>query len=169
LDINEEADSETSFFTVRKIKVVKHPVTGKTVGTYFRITGIVKVVGMDNNMPKAEVTSSFEDIVLGEALLPFTDIEPPLIPAEPRTPDINGYIIETHLNTKLAGEGDIVFLDKGKDAGLESGDIFSVFSDSPVRNSIGKIQVVSLQSTTSGAVVIEGTGELSVGSQWGQP
>jgi len=169
LDINKESDSETGFFSVRNVKVVRHPITGKTIGTHFRITGTVKVVGMDNNIPKAKVTSSFEDITLGEALLPFREIEPPLKPIEPRTPDINGYIIETHLNTTLAGEGDIVFLDKGKDDGLESGDIFSVFSDSPVKNSLGKIQIVSLQSTTAGAVVLEGTREISVGSQWGQP
>ena len=166
LNIDKEADSETSFFTVRKIKVVKHPITGKTVGTHFRITGTVKVVGMDNNMPKAIVTSSFEDITLGEALLPFREIEPPLIPAEPRTPDINGYLIETHHSNKLASEGDIVFLDKGKDDGLEAGDIFSVISDSPVRNSLAKIQVVSLQSTTAGALVLEATKEISVGSEW---
>ena len=169
LNINKDADAETSFFTVRKIKVVKHPITGKTVGTHFRITGTVKVVGMDNNMPKAIVTSSFEDITLGEALLPFKEIEPPLIPAEPRTPDINGYIIETHHSNKLAAEGDIVFLDKGKDDGLETGDVFSVISDSPVRNSLAKIQVVSLQSTTAGAVVLEASREISVGSQWEQP
>lgn len=166
LNINKEADSETKFFTVRKIKVVKHPITGKTVGSHFRITGTVKVVGMDNNMPKAKVTSSFEDITLGEALLPFTEKEPPLIPAKPRTPDINGYIIETHHNTQLAGEGDIVFLDKGEDAGLEAGDIFSVISDSPVRNSLAKIQVVSLQPTTAGALVLEATREISVGFEW---
>jgi len=166
LNIDKEADSETSFFTVRKVKVVKHPITGKTVGTHFRITGTVKVVGMDNNMPKAIVTSSFEDITLGEALLPFREIEPPLIPAEPRTPDINGYLIETHHSNKLASEGDIVFLDKGKDDGLEAGDIFSVISDSPARNSLAKIQVVSLQSTTAGALVLEATKEISVGSEW---
>jgi hypothetical protein len=103
---------------------------------------------------------------LGEALLPFREIEPPLIPAEPRTPDINGYIIETHHSNKLAVEGDIVFLDKGKNDGLEAGDIFSVISDSPVRNSIAKIQVISLQSTTAGAVMLDAPREISVGSKW---
>lgn len=168
-----ELDSGTAaakdmFFAVREIKLVRHPVTYDKVGYQYRITGILEVTGYENNMIKAVVTDSFEDIQRGDGLIPYTEMEAPLLPEEERTPAISGVIIESHLNNEISGEGDVVFLDKGENDGMQVGDVFSVFADFPSERVLGKIQVISLQPDTAGAVVLIGLNEAIVlGANWG--
>ncbi|GBD95779.1 MAG TPA: LysM peptidoglycan-binding domain-containing protein [Nitrospirae bacterium] len=168
IKINEESMPGNRYFAIRDIKTVKHPVTGKEIGHQIRITGILEVTGTDNNMTQAKVIESFQDIQIGDALLPYKELEPPLVPDKPRTPDMQGYIIETHTNSYLISPGDIIFLDKGANDGLETGDVFSVLSERPAVRSIGKIQIVSLQPATSGAVLLKSEQEVTIGTKWGQ-
>jgi hypothetical protein len=155
------------FFTVRDVKKVKHPKTGEILGHHLRITGILEIIGEDNNMPKAKILESFEQVQIGESLLPFKDIEPPLIPDSFRSPQITGYVIESHTNSQILGEGDVIFLDKGHEDGLQVSDVFSAIVDSPTERPIGAIQIISLQPTTSAAVVLTSTQEVLIGSRWG--
>jgi hypothetical protein len=165
----DESRAEKDFLVIRDVKVVRHPVTRKKIGHQIRVAGILEIVGMDNNVPKAIITTSYEDIHIGDALLPFEAmaLEPPFVPDEISTPDINGYIIESYLNHLSSGEGDIIFLDKGREDGLEVGDIVHVLSDVPVKRPVGKIQIISLQPSTSAAFVLESRREISLGAKWG--
>lgn len=156
------------FFAVRDVKKVKHPETGKSLGHQIRITGILKVIGMDNNVPKAKITTAFEDLQIGDGLMSYVEIEPPVVPDTIRTPDIEGYIVESHMNSLMTGRGDIVYLDKGQNDGLEVGDIFSALSEIPVERSIGTIQVISLQPTTSAAIILKSDQEIIIGDMWGK-
>lgn len=165
-----ESTDETQnskFFTGRIIKTVKHPVTGKKLGQQLRITGVLELTGMDNDIQKARVTRSFEEVSMGDILIPFKDMDPPLVPDTARTPAITGYIVETYINSSISGKGNIIFLDKGQDDGLETGDTFSAFSDSKVERKIGTVQIISLQPTTSAALVLNSTEEVSIGGKWG--
>ncbi|MEW6602695.1 MAG: hypothetical protein AB1499_17110, partial [Nitrospirota bacterium] len=156
------------FFAIRDIKMVKHPVSGERIGHQIRIVGILKVTGMDGNLTKAQITDSFEDILIGDGLLPYEELEPPLIPSSIRTPQIRGYIIESHMNSYLVSKGNVVFLDKGENDGIQVGDVFTVLREEPAKSSIGKIQIVSLQPSTSGAVVLDNAKEINIGAEWGQ-
>lgn len=166
--VNIESDeSDGKFFTVRDIKVVRHPVSYEKLGHQIRVTGIVEIVGKDDSVPRAKIIESYEDVQIGDELLPYREIEPPYVSDVSRRPDIQGYIVESHMNAYMSRKGDIIFLDKGEADGLEIGDVFSVFSEFPVKRPIGEIQVISLQHTTSGAVVIESTQEITIGLKWG--
>jgi hypothetical protein len=162
------ANAKDMFFTVREVKLVRHPVTHDKVGYQYRITGIVEVTGHENNLIKAVVTDSFEDIQRGDGLMPYSEMEPPLLPKETRTPAISGIIIESHLNNTISGEGDIVFLDKGENDGIQVGDVFSVFAGPPTERVLGTIQIISLQPDTAGAVVMSHMNEaIMLGAHWG--
>jgi hypothetical protein len=166
--VNDENDgSEGKFFAIRHIKVVRHPVTGKKLGNQVRVTGIVEIIGRDDNTPKAKIIESYEDVQIGDELLPYQGTEPPYITDVSRRPDMQGYIVESHMNAYMSEEGDIIFLDKGINDGLKIGDVFSVFLDFPVKRPIGEIQVISLQQTTSGAVIVKSTQEITIGLKWG--
>lgn len=156
------------FFAIRDIKIVKHPVSGKKIGHQIRIAGILEVIGMDGDMIKARITDSFEDVLIGDGLLPYQEMEPPLVPETPRTPDIQGYVIESHMNSFLVSEGNIVFLDKGENDGIKVGDVFSVLREQPAVSPIGKIQIVSLKPSTSGAVILQNSQEINLGTKWGR-
>ena len=68
----------------------------------------------------------------------------------------------------MVGQRDIVYLDKGDNDGLKIGDVFSVFSETPVERSIGELQVISLQQKTSVAVIVKNEEDISVGDIWGK-
>ncbi len=169
LSANEDPVSKKRFFVIRDIKIVKHPVSGKKIGHQIRIAGILEVIGMDENLIKAKITDSFEDVRIGDGLLPYQELEAPLIPETVRTPNNQGYIIESHMNSFLVSKGNVVFLDKGENDGLKVGDVFTVLREQPAESPIGKIQIVSLQPSTSGAVILQNFQELKIGSKWGQP
>lgn len=165
------ASAGDKFFAIRNIKKVKHPRTGKLLGYQIRVTGILEVVGMDGkdkNVPKAKVLTSFEDLENGDGLMPYREIEAPVVPDEVRTPDIRGYIVESYMNTQMVGQKDIVYLDKGDNDGLKIGDVFSVFSETPVERTIGELQVISLQQKTSVAVIVKNDEAITVGDIWGK-
>jgi hypothetical protein len=168
LTASKESINDQQFYIIRDLKIVKHPVTGDILGHQIKITGILKIIGSDSDMPKAIITDSFLDINIGDGLLPYEDLEPPFISDTARTPDINGHIVESHSNSLLSGEGDIIFLDKGQKDGIEQGDVYAVFSDPPTERPIGKIQVVLLKPTTSNAVILESVHEIVTGAKWGQ-
>jgi len=72
------------------------------------------------------------------------------------------------MNNVISGEGDIVFLDKGENDGIQVGDVFSVFAEPPTERVLGKIQVISLQPETAGAVVLLGMNEaIMLEAHWG--
>lgn len=164
-----ETRAEKEFLVIKDVKVVRHPVTRKKMGHQIRVVGILEVIGMDNNIPKATINTAYEDIQVGDALLPFETMamEPPLVPDEIRTPDINGYIIESYMNHISSGEGDIIFLDKGREDGLQVGDVVHVLSEVPVKRPVGKIQIISLQPSTSAALILESRREIALGAKWG--
>ena len=162
------ADPKDKFFAVREIKLVRHPVTYNKVGNQYRIMGVVEVMGLENNMIKAKVTKSYEDIFRDDGLIPFSEMEAPLLPKEQNTPAISGIIIESHMNNTISGEGDVVFVDKGEKDGVQVGDVYSVFAEPPTERVLGRIQIISLQPATAGAVVLMGRNEaIMLGAHWG--
>jgi hypothetical protein len=165
---NKDSISKKRYFAIRDIKMVKHPVSGEKIGHQIRIAGILELNGMDGDTIKARITDSFEDIQMGDGLLPYQELEPPLVPDTLRTPDIQGYIIESHMNSYLVSKGNVIFLDKGENDGIKVGDVFTVMREQQAKSRLGKIQIVSLQPTTSGAVIIENSQEIKIGMKWGQ-
>jgi hypothetical protein len=168
LELKDKDLTEKRFFVIRDAKTVTHPVSGKKIGHHVKIAGILEITGMDDNMTKAKITDSFEDVRLGDGLLPYEELEAPLIPKTARTPDMQGYIIESHMNSYLIGEGEILFIDRGENDGLKAGDVFTVLSEQPAQRPIGKIQIVSLQPSTAGAVLIQSAQEVTIGKKWVQ-
>lgn len=163
----EVADGER-FLAIRTIKKVKHPKTGKSMGYQIRVTGIVEVIGKDSGTPKSKVKYAFEDINIGDRIIPYNETDPPFAPDVPRTPDINGYIVESYMNDSITSAYRLIYLDKGGVDGLEAGDIFSLFSEKPVVRSVGTIQIVSLQPATSAAIILDSSKEITIGDMWGK-
>ncbi len=156
------------FLVIKEVKMVNHPQSEAVLGRQIRVSGILEVTGRDNGQTKATVLEAYENVHVGDGLIPFSGADLPAVTENPRTPDHSGYIVESHMNLRLLVRGNIVFVDKGKNHGIQIGDTFSVFTESPVRRPIGEIQIVSLRPATSGAVITENSSEVTIGSKWGK-
>ncbi len=156
------------YLVIKEVRMVKHPESNNELGHQIRVSGIIEVTGKESGQTRAKVLTSFENVHVGDGLIPFQSVDLPEATKNPRTPDNSGYIVESHMNLRIMRQGHIVFVDKGENDGIQVGDVFSVFTDIPVRRPIGEIQVVSLRPTTSGAVITDSSGELTIGLQWGK-
>ena len=158
----------STYYTIKSVKKVRHPITGEKMGEQIAISGTLEIIGSDNNVLKARIKTTFDDITVGDGLLPFKEIEPPLVVDNPRTPDISGYIIESRINSEISSTGNIIYLDKGSDAGVEVGDVFQAISEKPIRRPVGKLQIIKTEPATSTAVIVKSATEISIGDLWGQ-
>lgn len=149
------------FFIIYPVENVKHPVTGSNMGVRIAILGTGEVV--DENDPKILITSSFLEIPVGSLIDTYYEIEPPLAVKNPRKPEIEGYIVTTLRRIYAHGNLDVVFVDKGKNDGLEVGDLLATTLQSEHKIFNGVIQIISLRPTTSAAIIRKAAKEIQIG------
>ncbi len=137
---------------------VKHPVTGESFGRLVRGLGILQITAKDSkaDVLTARITLSFAEIEEGNQLAPYQ--EPTLIYRPEKTSkDISGYILEVTDSRTINGQTDVVYLDKGREDGIDPGDRFLVYAQ-PAKSGfpkrvIGEVQVFLVKDRTSTAVV----------------
>lgn len=149
------------FYIIYPVEKVKHPVTGSNLGVRIAILGTAEVV--DENDPKVLITSSFVEIPVGSLIDTYYEIEPPLAPDNPRKPAVNGYIVTTLRRIYAHGNRDIVFIDKGKNDGLEVGDLLATTLQSEHKIFNGVVQVISTRPSTSAAIIRKAAKEVQIG------
>jgi LysM domain len=149
------------FYIIYPVENVKHPVTGSNLGVRIAILGTAEVV--DPNDPKVLITSSFVEIPVGSLIDTYYEIEPPLAPDNPRKPEVNGYIVTTLRRIYAHGNRDIVFIDKGKNDGLEVGDLLATTLQSEHIIFNGLVQVISTRPSTSAAIIRKAAKEVQIG------
>jgi hypothetical protein len=152
------------FLTIRKIKEVKHPMTGEKVGYQIRVTGLLEVMSIENNTPKARIIEGFDHVDEGDNVASYTECKLPLRPETARTPDIQGYIIASRMDKAMSHKGEIIYLDKGADDGLEPGDVFSINDNTPT----GTLQVIATKPNTSAAIIRDIQQETRIGDAFGK-
>lgn len=154
-------------FAINVVKIIRHPKTRRKLGHLVHITGILDIIGMEGGYVKAQISRSYRETLAGYGIIPYRESDPPIVPKTARKPAIGGHIVESYRTTVMSSEGDLVFLDKGLNDGLMPGDIFSVFSSETIKRIEGTVQVVSLKSETSAAIVTDSSRELLIGDTWG--
>ncbi|MBI4826940.1 MAG: LysM peptidoglycan-binding domain-containing protein [Nitrospirae bacterium] len=152
------------FLSIRKTKEIKHPKTGGRLGYQVKVTGLLEVVEIENNTPKARIIEQYDHLDDGDNLMEYVGCMPPARLKTARTPDIHGYIVGSKIDNRISYKGDIVYLDKGSEDGLEPGDVFSIQDNAP----IGSLQVISTRSNTAAAIILDIQQEVMTGDTWGK-
>lgn len=165
-------DRYTLYRVVRK---VYHPKTRKYMGDLIRVLGLAEVIGANpkEKTVSAKVLTSYDSIQKGDSLMPVQAQKAssePTAPSEPSNNPLRGFIVEVKENRISQAEWDVVYLDRGRQDGVHSGDRFAVAREgektsffSPgkgvrlPRRIIGELQVISVQDVTSTAKVIQST------------
>ena len=134
-------------FSVGKIRPVKHPLTNKKAGFIFDVSGrlvIEKKAGLDyirkdgstsekENSYQAKVVESYEPLEKGDVLMPGSNISSCIIPASNNT-DILANIVVGANNQNLIHIHSIVYMDKGRDSGVQKGNIFEIREGNVVKD-----------------------------------
>lgn len=139
---------------------VYHPVTRKLVGHQIEVLGTVEVTSPHDKVSEGQILESFDAISRGDNL---KSVEP--APAEivikKSEASIEALVIANKKGTVEMAEGDIVFLDKGKKAGIEAGNMLMVYFPGKLKDKltmpsedVGRLLVLSTQEETAMALVI---------------
>ncbi|ULA59561.1 MAG: Flagellar motor rotation protein MotB [Nitrospira sp.] len=154
----------------RRSRKVFHPMTKQYLGYVINRVGVVKVVQLDPVLVGVQVVRSYAPLSPGDPVMRFT---PP--PAEEISgpasagPDVEGMIVELQADKhmSLVSQGNVVYLDKGQDDGLRSGDFMEVFRTGgglPERK-IGEVRVLATEPHTATAVLSKASARALVGDR----
>ena len=144
---------------------VKHPTSGKKLGTKIETTGWVKVILVQEDTACAVIERACLDVHAGDYLRPFEKVNVPMVvrraPAEccaPANGKIARHVVDLQDDATIAGEGQFLTIDAGTDDGVAPGSVFSVFrivypSVPTPRSALGEATVVSVRDRTATAKV----------------
>jgi hypothetical protein len=156
---------------------VRHPVTGKKLGTKVETTGWAKVLVVTENSACAVIEQACNDVHAGDYLKPFEKVNVPMTVR--RTPEdccnppngkVDRHVVDLQDDATIAGQGQLLTIDAGTDDGVSPGNIFSVYrvmypSAPTPRNVVGEATVVSVRNRTATAKVTYSRNEIVVGDQ----
>jgi len=156
------------FLIFEEVRKVKHPITQRDYGKLYKVNGIAKVTGTkERGVYRARITQSFDAAMRGNMLVPYQ--EPTLIypSKQKQAKNLTGYILEVTDRKSISGQSNIVYLDKGKEDGVDPGDRFIVMSapnpSSGVRHPIGELLVIIVKARTATAFIQKSMDTLSKG------
>jgi hypothetical protein len=167
---NEDAAIGDKFIIYKPLNKVKHPITGKDYGSLVKVLGILQLTA--KGAPGtyiARITLSFDAAEKGSMLTPYQEPTLTYNTAQAKPKEITGYLLEVMDGRTLNAQTDIVYLDKGSDDGVESGDRFVVYAktqkETYPKNLIGEVQVFLVREHTSTAIVRKSTDFMDKGDE----
>lgn len=140
---------------------IYHPVTKKLFGHQLNIIGILEIEKVHEKLSEGRITASYDTISKGDKIVTYEPM-PSEIEVEKGEPRIEGLIIANRKGSVDIAEGDIVFMDMGKRAGLEVGNTLVVsllerMTDKkqllPAED-VGRVLVITTREDSSTALVI---------------
>jgi hypothetical protein len=148
-------------FTIYRTETpVYHPVNKKLVGHQVDILGTVEVTAPHDKVSEGQILESFDAISRGDNLKSVEPVPAEIVIKKGEVP-IEALIIANKSGKIEIAEGDIVFLDKGKQAGVEAGNTLIVYLSGRLKDKlilpsedVGMILVLSTQEDTAMALVI---------------
>lgn len=170
-----------SYVIYRTERPVRHPETGELFGWQSVIIGQAKVVAVDDKAVTLHIAQAYEPIERGALLAPFTQRIVKAVERRPNQRELAGVIVASQQQlVSEIGEHHMVFIDKGRQDGVEEGNVFTVVrsgdpyghdANKPLRDpafpkeDVGTLVVVDAQQTSSSALVLRSLRELYVGDR----
>ncbi|MGH7518416.1 MAG: LysM peptidoglycan-binding domain-containing protein [Gemmatimonadales bacterium] len=116
-------------------------------GRVVRPTGLARVVDLSQGHPIAEVVAVYGEVLRGQALLPAEKFADPGVVRPVAVADgIEAEIVGWPGRRDLKGAGIVLFIDKGRTAGVAPGDVFEL-RRRPARARDGHVNVDELMAT----------------------
>lgn len=157
-----KAGDKFTVFTATKL--IKHPVTKKRLGYMTDNLGTAVVTGA-NNVVEGQIEVSFKEIEKGAKLRPYREIEP-AVEITRSTAQVDGYVVASLEGSEQLAKGDIIYIDKGKKAGLSNGNIMRIYrkgdtARDPLRKKtvrlpdveLGTLVVIEAEDATSACII----------------
>lgn len=165
-----------TYLAVQPGALVYHPETGEVIGRRYDYVGQVRVLCTEDGRSRAIITQACREISIGARLKPIPQLPIPIarIPqmaawCDPPSGRTSGYIVDSRGWDLGLVEGTLVQINLGRDDQVEPGDFLTVFRPSPrpdqPRQVLGQIGILTTESRTATAIVVNARRELFIGDQ----
>lgn len=157
---------------------VRHPVTGKMLGRFYKYHGRLRVLSVQAETAIAEIVHSCDPVFVGAGLLPFEHHPVPLArrhparavndPSEGEVLQEAPAIVRSAESIVTMGQGHVVFIDQGSTDNVVPGDIFTIYRLNdpgmpPVV--IGELGVLRTEENTAVAKILRSRYAVYVGDR----
>ncbi|HAF07421.1 MAG: Peptidoglycan-binding LysM [candidate division TA06 bacterium 32_111] len=144
---------------------VKDNESGQNLGKHVRITGKVRIDGYENNLAYGTITASYDEIEKGDFVTFYE--EPQINPNSSYlkvSDDIYGSLIGTENPKIRTNEFTIVFINLGKNDGINTGDVFTIVRKDKTGEyfAAGALQVLVPYDEYSTAAIISIKGNMDI-------
>lgn len=148
---------------------ILHPVTKKSLGHKIERLGHIKVLGFSEGITSGEIIESFNVISRGDKVRPMEHLPEEIAIKEVSMP-LEGRIVTSMEELSVYGQNDVVYIDLGRNDGVETGFIFTVYKPAHKKGqytlpaeTIGRLLVFQVKDMTSTALIIDAVQEIREG------
>ncbi|MEK7703883.1 MAG: LysM peptidoglycan-binding domain-containing protein [Myxococcota bacterium] len=163
------------FLVYRTLGRVRHPVSHDLWGYMSQVTGVVTVDGNEPAVTRAHLGTTLVEVERGQYVAPLKQDLRSAITEIKAPKAVDGVVLALSAEAPvMAGEQQLVFVDKGTDAGLVRGNRFKVYergdpvthdySDLPYVD-IATLLVVDVKDNASTCLVLSSTREIEPGDR----
>lgn len=170
-----------AYVIYRTEREIRHPVTGELFGYQTVVVGAGRVTAVEEKAVKLTITQTFEPIERGALLGPWSERFVKQVARKKNGRSLTGAILgaQQEILTML-GEHHVVFIDKGKNDGVEEGNVFTVvragdpyggplnaapWDDSLPKEDVGDLLVIDVKEHASTALIVRSLVELYLGDR----
>jgi len=173
VDIGQDkgAKKEDRYSIYSKAVPIYHPVSKRLFGYQVEITGILEIEKVHEKLSEGRIVASYDPIYKGDRIVTYEPV-PTEIEVKKGEARINGLIIANRKGSVEIAEGDIVFMDMGKNAGLEVGNALVVSLPEKMggkqllpAEDVGVVLVITAREDSSTALVIGSKKPFRVGDK----
>ncbi len=165
-------------FTIyRTLKPLRDRRTNKLIGTQHYFTGAVEIMIKRPDFVLGKVIASYRPIKIGDLLMPYNR-RMQQVSINPSPPGLEASIIESEEHQAMFGENAIAFIDKGRSAGVEPGQLYWIYKQDKYRVNpddqgeitltpvlMGELLVLHTENTTATVMITDSRQAIYAGSK----
>ena len=169
-------ESGDLFTVFRTSKPVFHPFTGRKIGYKVAIFGEIEIVDvLGGKMSTAKITNSYREITRGARIRPHEQFVNEVTIKKGAQP-ANGMVVASLNDQRVLGQGNIVYIDLGKERSIFPGNTFSIYTlprgvpDPDSRKDVtippyrkGRLVVLNAQHNMATGLIIDSARQIEIG------
>lgn len=170
--------SPGDWYTIyRTLKPIKDRKTNEFIGIQHYFSGAVEIMIKRPEFVLGRVVAAYRPIKVGDLLMPYMR-RIPRVSMNPSPPGLEGRIIESEEHQGIFGESTIAFIDKGRSAGVEPGQLYWIFKQEKYRINpadkaevtltpvvLGELLVLHTENTTATVMITDSRRAIQAGAR----
>jgi chemotaxis protein MotB len=160
-------------FTIyRRAHKVFHPTTGQYLGHLVNRLAVVQVSQIDKDLTTVQIMRAYAAVSPGDPVMKFVlPTDEGAAVDQPTADDVEGRVVDSQSNMgimNLVAQRNIVYLDRGREDGIRSGDRMDVVRSGGIlpQRVVGELKILSMEDRTATALITKSVSRILKGDRF---